>query len=198
VQTASWGRWGWVAAVAAGSVWLLVWAHQAAAHGTTSVNEKEVVLGLTWMDSGKLLVVPFVVLGAAIAALHARRGRPGRLGRLGFAVSNGALAALFVGAALEFWSFPWGSYTRDFDEPIPTFGGVVQTLASVALAAGMALLSVDLGRSGVLPVWMGLVLFLGAATTIYLTPVFPVPGLAWVVLGTFLWLTGRSGRSASP
>jgi hypothetical protein len=162
------------------------------------VNEKEVVLGLTWMDSGKLLVVPFVVLGAAIAALHARRGRPGRLGRLGFAVSYAALAALVVGAALEFWSFPWGSYTQDFDEPLPTYGGVVQTLASGARAVGMTLLSVDFVRSGVLPVWMGLVLVLGAATTIYLTPVVPVPGLAWIALGAFLWLTGRSGRSPSP
>jgi hypothetical protein len=157
------------------------------------VNEKEVVLGLTWMDSGKLLVVPFVVLGAAVAALHARRGRPGRLGRLGFAVSYAALAALAVGAALEFWSFPWGSYTQDFDEPLPTYGGIVQTFASVALTVGMTLLAVDLGRSGVLPVWMGLVLVPGAATTLYLTPVLPVPGLAWVVLGAFLWLTGRSG-----
>jgi hypothetical protein len=37
----------WACAAGAGVVWLAVWAQQAAAHGTTQLNEMEVVLGLT-------------------------------------------------------------------------------------------------------------------------------------------------------
>ena len=38
---------------------------------------------------------------------------------------------------------------------------------------------------------VGAVLVVGAVTTIYLTPVLPAPGLAWIALGAFLWRTGR-------
>ena len=98
-----------------------------------------------------------------------------------------ALAALIVGTALEFWSFPWGSYAQTFDEPLPRYGGVVQTLASFALTLGAVLLAVALGRGRVLPVWTGLVLVAGAMTTFYLTPVLPFPGLAWLALGAYFW-----------
>ena len=182
-------RAGGLAALAAGAIWLVVWAQQAAAHGVTQVNEKEVVVGLTWMDAGKFLVLPFAALLVTVATLRHRRGRPGRLGRVGFAVTNGALVALIVGVALEFWSFPRGSYAEDFDEPLPTYGGLVQSLASLAFTGGAVLLAIDLARSRALPRWMGLVLVVGAATTVYLTPVLVVPGLAWVALGAYLALS---------
>ena len=193
-----WVRWGWAAAIVAGAVWLLVWAHQAYAHGVTQENEKEIVLGLTWMDSAKFLVIPFALLVAAMGALRARRGRPGWLGRAGFAVTNGALALLIVGVALEFWAFPWGSYAKDFDEPLPEYGGLVQTLASLAFTIGALLLAFDLSRNHALPIWVGLTLVVGAVTTIYLTPVLPVPGLAWLVLGAVLWQKSRSNLDVSP
>jgi hypothetical protein len=184
-------RWAWAASVVAGVVWLAVWAHQAVAHGTTQMNEKELVIGLTWMDSAKFLVVPFALLAFVVVSLRARRGQPGRAGRAGFAVTYAALALLVVGVALEFWSFPWGSYAEDFDEPVPRFGGLLQTLASLAFAVGTVLLAIDLRRGGVLPVWVGAVLVVGAVTTIYLTPVLPAPGVAWLALGAFLWRAGR-------
>ncbi len=189
---------GWVAALVAGSTWLLVWAHQARAHGTTQVNEKVLVLGLTWMDSAKFLVLPFALLFATIAALDGQRSRHRRLGRAGLGVTYGALTALIIGVALEFWTFPWGSYAEDFDDPLPTYGGLVQTLASLALTVGVTLLAFDLARRGLLPIWIGIVLVLGAATTLYLTPVLPAPGIAWSVVGVYLWYAGRSASDTSP
>lgn len=47
-------------ALALALIWLAVWLHQSMAHGTTSVNEMRVVLGLTWMDAAK--APPFAVL----------------------------------------------------------------------------------------------------------------------------------------
>ena len=99
---------------------------------------------------------------------------------------------MIAGVALEFWSFPWGSYAEDFDEPLPSYGGLVQILGNLALTVGSASLAVELGRRRVLPYWLGLVLVTGAATTFYLTPVLPVPGLAWLVLGAYLLRASRS------
>jgi hypothetical protein len=113
-------RWGWTAAIGAGAVWLLVCAQQAYAHGVTQENEKEIVLGLTWMDSAKFLVIPFGLLMATMGALRARRGRPGSLGRAGFAVTSSALALLIVSVALEFWTFPWGSYAQGSTSRFPS------------------------------------------------------------------------------
>ena len=174
-----------------------MWVHQAYAHGRTELNERQVVVGLTWMDSGKFLVLPFALLLIAMAGLRERRRATSRIGRAGGAVTTGALVALVVGVALEFWTFPWGSYAQDFDEPLPTYGGLVQTLASLAFAVGAALLALDLCRSGALPIWVGITLVVGALTTVYLTPVLPIPGLAWLALGLYLW-SARRARHVSP
>ena len=162
------------------------------------MNEQKIVLGLTWMDSAKFLVIPFALLVVSVSALRRQREALRWLGRTGFAVTNGALALLIVGVALEFWAFPWSSYARDFDEPLPRYGGLVQTMASLAFTVGATLLAVDLSRNRVLPIWIGLVLVVGAATTIYLTPVLPMPGLAWLALGAVLWQKSRSNRVVPP
>ena len=62
----------------------------------------------------------------------------------------------------------------------------------------MALLAFDLARNKQLPIWVGIVLVVGAATTIYLTPVLVVPGLAWLMLGAYLWWAGRPRLGGLP
>ena len=49
------------------------------------------------------------------------------------------------------------------------------------------MLSVDLVRAKVIPIWVALVLIFGGLTTVYLSPVLWMPGVAWLVLGMVLW-----------
>ncbi len=112
-------RLGGPASMGASILWMLVWFHQRQTHGATEENEERILFGLTWLDSGKFRVLPFILLLVGIVSLYVRRGRPGWLGRIGFAITVAGLVGLIVGTALQFWFFPWGSYAVGFEDPGP-------------------------------------------------------------------------------
>ncbi len=159
------------------------------------MNRKEVVLGLTWMDAGKLLVASFLLFLVGALALGRRLPRPGRLARAGLLLTVSGLALLALGTALQFWTFPWGSYAGEaarFDDPVPRYGGIAQALASVLYTVGIALFAASLVQQRVLAWWAGLLLVLTGPTSFFLTPVLPVVGLAWLVVGLVLWRTSSA------
>ncbi len=183
-------RWGGPASLVAGVVWVPIWLHQRAAHGLTQRNEMNLAAGLTWMDTSKLLVVLLAFVFVGLAALYLRRERPGTLGRVGAAITFGGLALVIVTTALQFWTFPWGSYDVTFEEatgfPGSNASGAVQFGASLVFTVGLALLCIDLVMARVINWLVAAVLVLGALTTVYFSPVLLMPGIAWIVLGLVL------------
>lgn len=173
---------------AAAALWLVIWAHGARTHGLTQENEQQLWLGITWMDSAKLLVLPFGLLAVAVWMVG-RVVRPARrLHRTAWLLALAVVAVQVVAVAGQFWPFPWGSYETSFADlggqsaGWTRFSGPVQALASLLLAVLMVPVGAGLARAGVVPFWAVVPLVLGMLATFFLTPPSWLPAVAWLLV----------------
>lgn len=191
------GLWA-VAAV----LWALVWYHGIRSHGPTTANEMRLWLGLTWMDSAKLLAAPLAVVVLAIN-LQGRRAKFSRASlRVVWSVLQAAVCLQVIMLVTLLWAFPWGSYEQTFEALGPTvLAGPVYagaTLAATALAVPFA---VALCRTGQLPVWAAPAFVIGMFTTFYPTPPTWIPALMWGLTAVGVAWSGKvrsSLRRARP
>jgi hypothetical protein len=177
-----------IASVLAGLLWIVAWVHLRMAHGITEVNEERVVLGLTWLDSGRLIAPALAMVGIAVVALARGASREGMTRAAVVALAG--LAISFAGIVLGFWTQPWGTYAGASRETgVAAIGGATVIVGSLAMAVGLIAFAVMAARARVLAGWVAVLIAVGALTSIpwlYEAAQGVGFGIAWLVTGLYL------------
>lgn len=184
-------RWGGLAAMTGGTLWVMDWALFISCHGPTSSNQNLEVLYLGPDAWTRFLVVPLALVTVGLVALHSRQAsRAGWLGTSGYVVSLVGLALWAVGnltlgppvailiVAVGMVLFGFGTLRS---------GTLIHRIHSIPIILGILLIP------GFILTFPGLILsfaFADAIGALGLSGLFTyiAQGLGWVLIGYILWL----------
>jgi hypothetical protein len=190
--------WAWALA---GVLWALIWFHGTQTHGLTAKNEMRLWLGSTWMDSSKLLCLPFAVVAVSLYLLG-RDARVGRVARWLWVLLLLVTAVQAVAVLAGNSPFPWGSYELTFEEleesdqypAVVSKGGIAQAMASLIGTLLFVPVGIALVRARRVPWWTVPAAVIGMLFTFFTTPASWIPAVGWFLVSAGVALKRRSAR----
>ena len=201
-------RWGGLAAILGGVLWIVLMTGHTFTHGSTQSPRDASILGLESIDFFRSLAIPPLLFIGGLVGARATRPRTGRRrGQAGFVIALLGLIMIALGVILETWIL---DPDKDFHNPL-VLGGWISFLFGLfpVLPVGMILFGIrarDMERRlrilaviiGVLAPLQWLEMFLSSVSTGSLTwdliyvALRGVLGLGWILLGYSLWSDRRS------
>ena len=165
------------------------------------MNEMRLWLGATWMDSSKLVCIPFVAVAVGLYLLG-RDARIGRVSRWLWVLLLLVIAVQAVAILVGLSPFPWGSYELTFEEleqsdRYPAWvskGGAVQATGSLIGTLLFVPVGIALVRSQRVPWWAVPAAAIGMLFTFYTTPASWIPAVGWFLVSAGAALERRSVR----
>ena len=178
------------AAVISGVLWLGVWVHYLAAHGTSNVDQNRTPLGMSWYDTSRVLVVSLLLVVFVVGTVRLDRGWITRSSRYGALVGYSVAA---IGIVVAFAVTEWGSTTLDSADA--TGGAVLIALGTTLGGVSTIVYGREAVRIGLLPRGAGLLLSLGLLTAVPWLQGTMVAfgfGVAMIAIGALLHTSARA------
>lgn len=186
MRTSSLLRWGALAAILGGLLWIAGAVAVARMPVGCIGSECNVRPMRDSSGAAPLFIAAMLLLGLGLAAMVLRARIPGGFGALGRA---GVIAAVAGGVTILVISLVQGIFFRG-DFPLMPF---IVVPAGLVLVIGFLLLGLTILRSGMLPRWAAALLIVGALALLGINEqnaqvLAAIPfGIAWVAVGCVLW-----------
>ena len=188
---------GWATSVS-GVIWLLVWVHFLASHGSSSFDQKRTPLGLDWHDTSRFLVIALALIMLALAIAPVGRGSGVDLARF---VALGGWGAAAVGIIVALGVSKWGASGLSFTSNSARLGSLLIALGTLAGAVATIVFGRYVLREGLLPRGPAVPLAVGMLTAVpwlQATVWGFAFGLTWLAIGVLLLSrTRNSGANTS-
>jgi hypothetical protein len=183
-------------------MWALVWFHGTQTHGLTAENERRLWLATTWMDSSKLLCLPFAAVAVGLY-LAGRDARIGRVARWLWVMLLLVIAVQAVAVLVGNWPFPWGSYELTFEEveesnrypAVVSTAGAAQAMGSLIGTLLLVPVGIAMVRAGRMPWWAVPAAVIGMLFTFFTTPASWIPAVGWLLVSAGVALKRRGAQS---